>query len=75
MRKKLTASVIAKLSVPEGKSYIKLFDTEVTGLGVRITASGVASFIFVQPKQRVWCIFPICWIVFSIVDKIFYDSI
>jgi integrase len=46
MRKKLTASVIAKLSVPEGKSYIKLFDTEVSGLGVRITASGVASFIF-----------------------------
>lgn len=46
MRKKLTATVIAKLNVPEGKSYIKLFDTEVSGLGVRKTKAGVSSFIF-----------------------------
>ena len=46
MRKKLTATTIANLQVEEGKAYAKLFDTEVTGLGVRKTAKGVASFIF-----------------------------
>jgi hypothetical protein len=46
MRKKLTATTIANLKVEEGKAYTKLFDTEVTGLGVRKTAKGVASFIF-----------------------------
>ena len=46
MRKKLTATTIANLQVEEGKAYTKLFDTEVTGLGLRKTAKGVASFIF-----------------------------
>ena len=46
MRKKLTATTIANLQVEEGRAYAKLFDTEVTGLGVRKTAKGVASFIF-----------------------------
>ena len=58
MRKKLTASVLAKLRVPEGKASIKLFDTEVSGFGVRLMSSGVSSFIFekrpkgsARPKQ------------------------
>ena len=58
MRKKLTASVLAKLKVPEGKASIKLFDSEVSGFGVRLMSSGVSSFIFekrpkgsVRPKQ------------------------
>ena len=46
MRKKLIATTRANLKVNEGKAYAKLFDTEVTGLGVRKTAKGVASFIF-----------------------------
>ena len=45
MRKKLTNTVIAKLAVPEGKQSVKLFDTDVGGLGVRKMASGVATFI------------------------------
>ena len=58
MRKKLTASVLAKLKVPEGKASIKLFDSEVSGFGVRLMSSGVSSFIFekrpkgsARPKQ------------------------
>ena len=35
MRTKLTNTVIAKLAVPEGKQSVKLFDTDVGGLGVR----------------------------------------
>ena len=51
MRKKLTNTVIAKLAVPEGKQSVKLFDTDVGGLGVRKMASGVATFIFeMRPK-------------------------
>ena len=46
MRKKLTASVLAKLKVPEGKASIKLFDSEVSGFGVRLMSSGISSFIF-----------------------------
>ena len=46
MRKKLTATTIANLQVEQGKAYAKLFDPEVTGLGVRKTLNGVASFIF-----------------------------
>ena len=45
MRKKLTASIITKLQVPEGKRYVKLFDSEVPGLAVRKMASGVTTFI------------------------------
>ena len=58
MRKKLTASVLAKLKVPEAKASIKLFDSEVSGFGVRLMSSGVSSFIFekrpkgsARPKQ------------------------
>ena len=51
MRKKLTNTVIAKLAVPEGKQSVKLFDTDVGGLGVRRMASGVASFIFEMRPQ------------------------
>ena len=51
MRKKLTNTVIAKLAVPEGKQSVKLFDTDVGGLGVRKMVSGVATFIFeMRPK-------------------------
>ena len=51
MRKKLNSTVIAKLAVPEGKQSVKLFDTDVGGLGVRKMASGVATFIFeMRPK-------------------------
>ena len=46
MREKLTAKAIASLQVQEGKSHAKLFDTEVTGLGVRKTAKAVACLIF-----------------------------
>ena len=34
MCKKLTASITTKLQVPEGKRYVKLFDSEVAGLAV-----------------------------------------
>jgi hypothetical protein len=34
-RKKLTNTVIAKLEVPAGKQSVKLFDSDVGGLGVR----------------------------------------
>ena len=40
MRTKLTNTVIAKLAVPEGKQSVKLFDTDVGGLGIRKMASG-----------------------------------
>ena len=33
MRRKLTATLVAKLTVPDGKKSIKVFDTEVAGLG------------------------------------------
>ena len=46
MRKKLSASVIGRITVPEGKRFVKCFDTEIAGLGVRKMASGVATFIF-----------------------------
>ena len=45
MRKKLTASIITKLQVPEGQRYVKVFDSEVPGLAVRKMASGVTTFI------------------------------
>ena len=51
MRKKLTASIITKLQVPEGKRYVKLFDSEVPGLAVRKMASGVTTFI-VERRRR-----------------------
>ena len=51
MREKLTASLIAKFQVPEGKKLIKIHDTEVRGLCVRVMASGLASFVFIRrPK-------------------------
>ena len=51
MREKLTASLIAKLEVPEGKKLVKIHDTEVRGLCVRVMASGLASFVFIRrPK-------------------------
>jgi integrase len=54
MRKKLTATLIAKLVVPNGKKSIKIFDTEVAGLGVRKMATGISSFIFEKrPKGAV----------------------
>ena len=46
MCKKLTATTIANLQVDEGKAYAKLFDTEVTRLGVRKTAKDG-----LKPKQ------------------------
>lgn len=51
MRQKLTASVIAKLQVPEGQKLMRTYDTEVGGLCVRVMASGLASFVFIRrPK-------------------------
>ena len=52
MRKKLTATTIANLQVEEGKAYAKLFDTEVTGLGVRKTAKGVARIGLLNRLER-----------------------
>ena len=51
MRKKLTASIINKLQVPEGQRYVKVFDSEVPGLAVRKMASGVTTFI-VERRPR-----------------------
>ena len=54
MQRKLTATLVAKLTVPDGKKSIKIFDTEVAGLGVRKMATGIASFIFEKrPKGAV----------------------
>ena len=51
MREKLTASLIAKLQVPEGKKLVKIHDTEVRGLCVRMMASGMASFVFIRKPK------------------------
>ena len=48
MREKLTASLIAKRRVPEGKRQVKIYDTEVSGLCVRVMASALASFVFIR---------------------------
>ena len=54
MQRKLTATLVAKLTVPNGKKAIKIFDTEVAGLGVRKMATGIAGFIFEKrPKGAV----------------------
>ena len=51
MREKLNASLIGKLQVPKGKKLIKIHDTEVRGLCVRLMASGLVSFVFIRrPK-------------------------
>ena len=49
MREKLKASYIAKLKCPKERDQIKVFDTEVTGLAVRVTKLGVKTFIFLFP--------------------------
>ena len=46
MKQKLTNTVIAKLTCPDGKTDIKCSDTEVSGLKVRVTSKGAKSFIF-----------------------------
>ena len=46
MKKKLNNTVIANLTCPSDKSSIKLSDSEVTGLKVRVTSNGIKSFIF-----------------------------
>ena len=46
MCRKFAATLVAKLSVPDGKKSTKIFDTEVAGLGVRKMVTGIASFIF-----------------------------
>ena len=46
MRRKFAATLVAKLSVSDGKKSTKIFDTEVAGLGVRKMVTGIASFIF-----------------------------
>ena len=46
MREKLKASYIAKLACPKERDQIKVFDTEVTGLAVRVTKLGAKTFIF-----------------------------
>ena len=52
MRRTMTASLVAKLTVPSGKKSIKIFETEVAGLRVCKMATGIASFIFEKrPKE------------------------
>tara|TARA_B100001093_G_C26723821_1_gene969014 strand:- start:947 stop:1147 length:201 start_codon:yes stop_codon:yes gene_type:complete len=46
MRKKIINSMLAKIAVSEGKSSIRVFETEIMGFGVLVLAYGVASFIF-----------------------------
>lgn len=46
MKKRITASSIASLKVPEGERYAFLRDQDVSGFAVRKMASGVATFIF-----------------------------
>ena len=46
MREKLKASYIAKLECPKERDQLKVFDTEVTGLAVRVTKLGAKTFIF-----------------------------
>jgi len=46
MKKKITATAINSLRVPDGKRYVMLRDQEVSGFAVRKMASGVATFIF-----------------------------
>jgi hypothetical protein len=54
MQKKLTATLVAKLTVPDGKKASKIFDTEGAAIGVRKMATGIASFIFEKrPKGAV----------------------
>ena len=46
MKKKITATAINSLRVPDGKRYVMLRDQEVSGFAIRKMASGVATFIF-----------------------------
>ena len=46
MREKLKASYIAKLECPKERDQLRVFDTEVTGLPVRVTKLGAKTFIF-----------------------------
>ena len=45
MAEKLNQSLIKKLAVPAGKREVIVWDSEVKGLGVRVTASGTKSYI------------------------------
>jgi len=52
MRKKITNSVVSKLSPAPDKRQVIIYDTEVAGFGVRAMASGVKTFIFYKrPKN------------------------
>ena len=46
MRAKLTASFIERLKCPDLKTQFKVFDSEVSGLAVRVTKNGIKTFIF-----------------------------
>ena len=46
MREKLTASFIERLKCPDSKTQFKVFDSEVSGLAVRVTKNGIKTFIF-----------------------------
>ena len=46
MRTKLTASFIERLKCPDSKTQFKVFDSEVSGLAVRVTKNGIKTFIF-----------------------------
>ena len=52
MREKLKASYIAKLKCPKERDQIKVFDTKVTGLAVRITKLGVKT-LFLKKDHEV----------------------
>ena len=68
MKQKLTNTVINNFTCPEGKQKGFLSDTEVSGLKLRVTASGAKSFTFerrpkalasyVLKRSAVWETFP-----------------
>jgi len=51
MRKKITNSVVSKLSPAPDKRQVIIYDTEVAGFGVRAMASGVKTFIFLNVRK------------------------
>lgn len=51
-RVRLTLERIAAFACPDGKQQAFLWDSEVTGLAIRVTASGAKSFIFESKLNR-----------------------
>jgi hypothetical protein len=49
---KLTQSIVANITAPEGKSDVIHFDDDLPGLGVRVRASSKRSWIFRVGRER-----------------------